>query len=292
MAVSLTSVAIILFVLGAIPFQSSFRAPGVVEAANYLQVAGSASGQLAEILADNGSRVQLGTPLVQLVNPELDIEIDLIRAQRKEVVALLQQSAVLDADRTREVLLKRLTALDGKLDKTEKQRRELLVRAEQAGIWIAPNIHELKGVWLARGAALGKIIYPDRFSFSAVVSQEEASNLFSGNISGQIAVRLTGQANTNLSVAGYKVIPFQHERLPSAALGWNAGGDIPVSGEDDQGLLTVEPFFQIYADLEPSRQAVLNHGHSGQIRFSLQAEPLFNQLLRKARQFIQKRYQT
>ena len=292
MAVSMTSVAIILFVLGAIPFQSSFRAPGVVEAANYLQVAGSASGQLAEILADNGSRVQLGTPLVQLVNPELDIEIDLIRAQRKEVVALLQQSAVLDADRTREVLLKRLTALDGKLDKTEKQRRELLVRAEQAGIWVAPNIHELKGVWLARGAALGKIIYPDRFSFSAVVSQEEASNLFSGNISGQIAVRLTGQANTNLSVAGYKVIPFQHERLPSAALGWNAGGDIPVSGEDDQGLLTVEPFFQIYADLEPSRQAVLNHGHSGQIRFSLQAEPLLNQLLRKARQFIQKRYQT
>jgi len=263
-----------------------------VEAANYLQVAGSTSGRLTKILVDNGSRVQQGTPLLQLVNPELDIEIDLISAQRQEVVALLQKSAVLDADRAREVLLKRLTALDGKLDKAEKQQRELLVRAEQVGIWIAPNIHELKGVWLPRGAALGKIIAPDRFSFSAVVSQEEASNLFSGNISGQIAVRLTGQANTDLSVARYKVIPFQHERLPSAALGWGAGGDIPVSGKDDLGLLTVEPFFQIYADLSPSHRAVLNHGHSGQIRFTLQAEPLFNQLLRKARQFIQKRYQT
>lgn len=291
-AVSLATVSVILFVLGVIPIQNSFRAPGVLEATNYLQVATNTSGQLMEILVDNGSRVQPGTPLIQLVNPELDIEIALIGSQRKEVLALLQKNTVLDADRAREVLAKRLKALDGKLRKTEKQRRELLVKAEQAGIWIAPNTHELKGAWLPRGAALGKIISPERFSFSAVVSQEEAANLFNGDISGQMAVRLSGQGNTDLTVSGYKVIPFQHERLPSAALGWQAGGDIPVSGKDKQGLLTVEPFFRIYADLEPSHQAVLSHGHSGQIRFSLQAEPLLNQLLRKARQFIQKRYQT
>ncbi|MGD9065313.1 MAG: hypothetical protein PVI42_14405, partial [Desulfobacterales bacterium] len=60
----------------------------------------------------------------------------------------------------------------------------------------------------------------------------------------------------------------------------------------DQGLQTVEPFFQIYADLEPSRQVVLNHGHSGQIRFIQRSEPLLSQLARKVRQFFQKRYQT
>ncbi len=291
-AVSLTTTGVTLVVLGAIPFQSHFRAPGILQATNYLQVASSTSGRLMQILADNGSRVQVGTPLIRLVNPELDIEIALVSAQRKEVEALLKQSSVFDEDRAREVLVNRLSALDGKLRKTEKQRQELLVEARQVGIWVAPAAHELKGVWLPRGAALGKIISLESFSFSAVVSQEEASNLFSGKIFGQIAVRLTGQANTDLSVTGYRVIPFQHERLPSAALGWHAGGDIPVSGKDDQGLQTVEPFFQIYADLEPSRQAILNHGHSGQIRFSLKAEPLLNQLLRKTRQFIQRRYQT
>ena len=289
--VSLTAVSVIVFSLGAIPFQSSFRAPGVVEAADFLQIANDASGRLTTILADNGSRVRFGTPLVQLVNPELDIEIGLISAQRREVEALLKKSTVLDADRTREVLLKRLTALDGKLDKAKKQRQDLLVRSGQDGVWIAPDLHELKGVWLRRGTALGKIISPDTFRFSAVVSQEEASNLFSGGISGQIAVRLNGQASVELPVSEYNVIPFQHERLPSAALGWGAGGDIPVSGKDDLGLLTVEPFFQIYADLERSRRVVINHGQSGQIRFSLRAEPLLNRLLRKAQQFIQKRYQ-
>ena len=291
-AVSLTAVGIILFVLGAIPFQNSFRAPGILEAKNYLQVASTTSGQLIEILSENGSHVNPGTPLVQLVNPELDIEISLVRAQRKEVVALLHQSSVIDEDRTRDALQKRLSTLDDKLQKTEKQRQALLVRAEQAGIWVAPDIHELQGVWLSRGTVLGKIISPEHFRFSAVVSQGEAANLFSGNISGRITVRLIGRGHTDLSVTGYKVIPFQHERLPSAVLGWGAGGEIPVSDKDDQGLQTVEPFFRIYADLGPSRQAGLNHGHSGKIRFSLQAKPLLSQLLRKARQFFQKRYQT
>ena len=289
---SLTAVGIILFVIGAIPFQNSFRAPGVLEAKNYLQVASSTAGQLTEILADNGSRVQPGTPLIQLVNPELDIEMAEISAQRKEVEALLQQSSVFDENRARQVLVKRLATLDSKLRKTDKQRQALLVRAELAGIWVAPETHELRGLWLPRGTELGKIISPESFRFSAVVSQEEAANLFSGSIAGQMAIRLIGQGNIDLSVTEYEVIPFQHERLPSAALGWHAGGDIPVSGKDDQGLQTVEPFFQIYADLEPSRRVVLNHGHSGQIRFSLQAEPLLSQLLRKVRQFFQKRYQT
>ncbi len=52
------------------------------------------------------------------------------------------------------------------------------------------DAQELKGVWLARGAELGKIVSPERFRFSAVVSQEEAANLFSGNISGQMVREL------------------------------------------------------------------------------------------------------
>ena len=291
-AVCLTTLGVIVFVLGAIPFQNSFRAPGVLEANDHLMVANLTSGQLVEILTDNGSRVRPGTPLIQMINPELSIEIDRVVAQRKEVEAMLHQSSVFDEDRTREVLEKRLETLDRKLRKTEKQRQELLVRAEQTGIWVAPEVHELKGIWLHRGTELGKIISPERFRFSAVVSQEEAVNLFGSNHTGQMAVRLSGQGNTDLAVTGYQVIPFQHERLPSAALGWYAGGDIPVSGKDDQGLQAVEPFFQIYANLEPPRQAVLNHGHSGQIRIGLQAEPLFHRLLRKALQFFQKRYQT
>jgi putative peptide zinc metalloprotease protein len=297
--VSLFSVGIIILIIGAIPFQNSFCAPGVLEAKTFLKVVNNTPGRLVEILTGNGSYVKEGTPLIQLVNPDLDVEITLVTAQQKEVEALIKQSAVLDEGRARDVLEKRLATLDSRLRKTNNQQQELLVRADKPGVWVAPDIRELKGVWLNRGTELGKIISPEQFRFSAVVSQEEASNLFKGKISGKNMVRLTGQGHIDLPVTGTTVIPFQHELLPSAALGWGAGGDIPVSGEDEHGLLAVEPFFHIYADIranrevdsDPYRQAVLYHGHSGKIRFNLQAESLFHRMARKVRQFFQKRYQ-
>ena len=106
------------------------------------------------------------------------MEMALVTAQRKEVMALLDQSSVFDADRAREVLRKRLATLDRKLHKTEKQRQALLVKAEQSGIWVAPEAHKFKGVWLARGTELGKIVSPERFRFSAVVSPGRSGQSF------------------------------------------------------------------------------------------------------------------
>ncbi len=291
-AVSLLSLTLLLLSLYGAPFPKSFLAPGIVEAKSYQRVVNSSAGQVAEVLMKTGSKVEIGAPLVALNNPELIHEKMSIVAQRAEVAALLQQSMALQGGNTREMLKKRLATLDSKLDKNLQQEQDLLVTAKRSGIWVSPNNHELKGLWLARGTELGKIVSPEQFRFTAVVSQDEAANLFNNKVTGDIAVRLTGQSNSEVQVPKFDMIPFQQERLPSAALGWASGGDIPISAEDEKGLLTVEPFFRIYADLEPSEEVVLNHGHSGLIRFKLESEPLLQQILRKARQFLQKRYQT
>ncbi len=291
-AVSLLFLALVMVFLSTAPLPHRFRAPGIIESTTDLRVTNRTPGQVVKILAANGTRVQPGAPLIQLVNPEQEIETRSVLAQKEEVLALLQQSVTLQGDGTRKMLQKRLSTLDSKLGKLKQQQEDLLVTAEQSGIWVSPSSHELHGLWLSRGKELGKIISPERFRFTAVVSQEEAANLFNGNATGEVAVRLTGQGGTDLPVSDFTMIPFQQEQLPSAALGWSAGGDIPISGKDEHGLQTLEPFFRIYADLLPTAPAVLNHGHSGQIRFRLQSEPLLQQLLRKARQFMQKRYQT
>ena len=145
------------------------------------------------------------------------------------------------------------------------------------------------GTWLSRGSEIGVIVNNDAFRFSAVVSQEEASNLFEGSLK-KAEVRLFGQAGVNLDVRDYEIIPFQHEKLPSAALGWRAGGEVPVSMADESGLAAAEPFFQIYANLVPLTEVALFHGRSGKIRLSLHPEPLLKQWVRKLRQLLQKRY--
>ncbi|UCD34974.1 MAG: hypothetical protein JSU90_11885, partial [Nitrospiraceae bacterium] len=134
-------------------------------------------------------------------------------------------------------------------------------------------------------------IVDDRaFRFAAVVSQDDASRLFDGNIR-RAEVRLFGQGGKSLSVRDYTFIPYQHEKLPSAALGWYGGGDVPVSEKDESGLSAIEPFFQVYAGLASHEGRGFFHGRSGQILFSLRPEPLLEQWERKIRQILQKRYQ-
>ena len=132
---------------------------------------------------------------------------------------------------------------------------------------------------IPRGSVVGEIVNNEAFRFSAVVSQDEAANLFVDQIR-KVEVRLYGQGGTNLTVRSFQIIPFQHERLPSAALGWFGGGEVPVSASDETGLQAAEPFFQIYANLRLDPGVTFLHGRAGKIRFSLPAEPLLVQWAR------------
>ena len=286
---SLSLVAIFLF--GMVPLPNRFRAPGIIEAQSHILVTSQTAGQLSQILHDDGSSVVTGQPLLQLVNPELEIEIKLTHAQRDEIVYLQQQSVAFQGDATRITLKRRLQALDSRLAELQRRHQALLVTAETAGIWVAPELEQRVDSWLERGKKLGDIVSTDSFKFVAVVGQEDAADLFSATTCEQVAVRLNGLASTELPVADYQVIPFEQVILPSATLGWKGGGEIPVKGKDDQGLETIEPFFRISADLEQLETSSLRHGHSGQIRFTLAPQPLLTQGYRKIRQFIQKRYQ-
>lgn len=293
--VSLAITSILLFFFGHLPMPSHFRAPGVLEAKQHLQVATATPGRLVENLVPNGALVHPGDHLVRLVNPELAVQRRLVAAQREEVKALRQQSRVIDNDRAGHALSQRMANLEERLKKLHDQQQALVVVAEKRGIWVAPDVQRQVGAWFPRGAALGKIVDPRSFRFLAVVSQEEAARLFDERSFEHMAVRLYGQSHTEIPVRDVEVIPFQQQRLPSAALGWGAGGNIPVSHRDAQGLQTVEPYFRIAAELETSvgaEKTAFHHGRSGQIRFRLAAQPLIPQLARKVRQFFQKRYQT
>jgi putative peptide zinc metalloprotease protein len=137
---------------------------------------------------------------------------------------------------------------------------------------------------------VGEIVDNRSFQFSAVVSQDEAADLFVGEIK-RAEVRIFGQGGKNLEVTDYRIIPFEQKRLPSAALGWLGGGEVPVSVADESGLETTEPFFQIYGDLTPDERVHFLHGRSGKLRFTMNPKPLLFQWAHSFRQLIQKRYQ-
>ncbi len=287
--VSLLIFCTIFGLLGFFPAPNRFRAPGVLESVNYVRVVNDAPGYVSELPVRSGAEVFPGTPLMVLKDKELDLEIQRVQAQKQETLAMELRARTEEAADV-EPIRKRLETIEANLQDLERRKKELTVRARQHGIWVSPRGKEMLGSWLPRGTVIGEIIDPEAFRFSAVVSQEEASNLFEDEIK-RAEVRLYGQAGGNVDVSEMRVIPFQHDKLPSAALGWRGGGQVAVSPSDEEGVQAAEPFFQIYAFVRSHEDVMFFHGRSGKLRLTLDPEALLVQWGRELRQLLQKRYQ-
>lgn len=287
--VSLLLFCLIFGLLFIFPAPNRFRAPGVLESVNYMRVVNDAPGYVREVSAPSGTEVSPGMPLMLLKDRELELEIQKVRAQREETLAMMLRART-ERSADIEPINKRLETIEANLQNLQRQVEELTVRARQRGIWVSPRSTEMVGSWLPRGTMLGEIVDPEVFRFSAVVSQEEASNLFVDQIR-KAEVRLYGQVGENLEVTNIQIIPFQFEKLPSAALGWRGGGQVAVSPSDEKGIQAAEPFFQIYASVAPQNKVMFVHGRSGKLRFTLDSEALLVQWGRKLLQLLQKRYQ-
>ena len=272
-------------VLFAVPASNHFRAPGVVEAVERSTVSTGVAGRLAELLVENGTAVEKGTPLFRLENPELALELSGAEAQAVEAKAV-RERALAESIADIEPIDARINSIAQLVAQLRVQQAALVIRAPHGGVWHGPMLANFRNAWLPRGTDAGEVLDTAAFRFSAVVSQEDASRLFApGTSTGE--VRLHGNAGTVWNLTERQVIPAEKRELPSAALGWQGGGDVAISGRNS-GLETREGFFEVRALFPPA--SVLTDGVSGAIRFDLPREPLGVQWVRKVRQLFQKRF--
>src|SRR5208283_4898125 len=239
----------LMVLLGVVPFPCSFRAPGVVMASQRIVLANQTAGIVETLAAQPGSFVKRGQPLLQLKNPELEFQLASARAHLDEVNARLLQAMKNDSANIAPLTRLRDYAGD-QVAKLTADTEHLTVRAPHDGVWVSPLIEDRRGSWLERGSNLGLLVNPASFKFVATVMEEDVNALFASDIHGANA-RLYGESGTALPVTNWRVVPGGQQILPSAALGWSAGGQVPVAMENNtQGNKTVEPFFEVRGDLE------------------------------------------
>ncbi|KAF0114258.1 MAG: M50 family peptidase [Rhodospirillaceae bacterium] len=271
-----------------VPFSYGVQASGIIEATGFSQVFTGAPGYVGEIVAPSGVRVHEGALLVVLHNQDLAFEIILAEAQVREAQAAIDRArneTIADlepANRRLEVLRHRLTDLT-------RQWEALRVTARQDGLWVAPGLTEKRGIWVERGSPLGNLIPTNAYRFTAVVTQEEAADLFE-NAAPTGTVRLRGQSEWDIPAVSVALLPFEQHTLPSATLGWQAGGPIATAPQDGDGRTTLEPFFRIIAPLPADAAVAMLHGRSGVLRLALAPRPLIWQLSHALGQVLQKRY--
>jgi putative peptide zinc metalloprotease protein len=253
------------------PFPFSVQAPGILKSSNYVVITNKVAGRVEEILAPSGTQVARGTPLLRLANKELEFELQESRAGFAEAEAQYRK-AMQNNQSDLGPIASRMDYYQKRLDRLTREQADLIVTAETGGTWVAPILQDRLGMWVARGTAVGELVHKDRFQFVSVV-------------------KLSGQAGTRISVADFAVIPMEQTRLPSVALGWSGGGDIAVNLQDEQGIQTAEPYYQVRANLLPNGDVTALHGRSGRINFLLPPKPLAFQGWRKLLQMVQDRYQ-
>lgn len=282
--------------LAFVPMPNNFRAPGLVRAEGSADVYTQVPGWLTEVKIEPGSAVGDQVILARMESPELEFAIaaakaDLAEAVGRERQMLADLAAGIEPTRVRR------EASEQRVAQLEVDRSALEVRAPSSGLWVALERDKWEGTWLPRGIRLGEIVgdSPD-WEFSAVVAQEYASELF-GAIEHGAGVRFPGRAGVELKIDDWRVVPGRQNMLPSAALGWTAGGPVRVRADDNRGLRTEEPFFLVIGRIEDGRalreagESLLWQGRVGVVRFDLPWSPLFVQWVRQFRQLLQDRFQ-
>jgi putative peptide zinc metalloprotease protein len=269
------------------PASDGIRAPGVIQAQGFLTVYTPVAGILHEIKVRTGQRISKGDLLMSLENPELELEIRATEAQLAESRALELKARKIDIADLKPIA-ERLKFLERKVLRLEGKKIQHDILAQVDGHWVAPDLDKYKNVWLSLGSELGAIIPDDEMRFFAVVSQEQASNLFSHTKSSG-EVKIYGREEFTLAASSVQVIPFERKQLPSVALGWFGGGSIQVNQQD--GMTTAESFFEVHASLEQGIAPVsLLHGRTGELRIDLPPKSLWEQLRRGTVQLMQRRY--
>jgi len=289
-AVSLLLLIVPVAALAWIPLPHSIKAPGIIEAVQSSIVTTATAGKLLRVHAKSGDALDAGDLIAEFESPSLGWELTVVREQLVETRLLRNQAL---GSQVSEVapLQQRLAMLAGREQELLRRVGELEVRARHDGVWFAPGLSVRLGNWMGRGETLGQLVDDANLRFSAVVSQEQADQLFAAPPTlGQL--RLRGQADRLIVSEALALLPYQRQELPSAALGWQGGGDIAVSNEGETGAQARETFYEVRVLLNGEMPAAsLMHGMTGWLRIPLDDQTAFTQLAHSLRQLLQKRYQ-
>jgi putative peptide zinc metalloprotease protein len=307
---TLLVLGLLLGAIGLIPAPDRYRIDGVVEPRRLAFVHAATDGFVrgvpdrtgpaaqpgigGYVLAASGERVEVGDSLFKAENRALEAEYRELRARRREFEHQKSLAESREDWATAQAAAEKIAAVQKQIDRVREERAALSLRALESGRWIAPGLEHARGAYLRRGERVGLIASVDDLIVRAVAGQDAVGPLYEeigvrGSaaarrvelcVKGRPDLRFTGRI-THIAEAG-------KETLPSAALGYLAGGSVQTTGDDRTGTKATERFFEIR--VRPDPVAKLLSGQRVVVRAELSKKPLAVQWWRSIRQLFQRRF--
>lgn len=259
---------------------------GVVWLPEHSMIRAGADFEVIEVLAPAEQWVEKNAPLLKGADPFLEVEIEVCRARLQELYAVYN-AYPLHRRVKREMLLEEIDLVKGELHQVEEKLEKLLIRSPTHGNFVLIDARNLYGRFVKKGELLGYIVPEHRPTIRTVVNQEDIG-LVRERITG-VEVRLAEQLATPLKATIDRIVPAADLDLPSAALGTEGGGIIPVDPADPNGLRTLESLFQLDLSL-PEEVEGPHIGGRAYVRFEHGTMPVAMQWYRSLRQLLLRKF--
>ncbi len=293
-AVATTAVVLggLLVGIGILRLPDRYRFDGVVEPETLAFVYAKSDGFVASIERPSGATVQPGDVLLRAENPALATRLSELRSERVRLTSERNRALAQPASEGAAAVQaydEQLEALGERIERAQQDVDDLVLRAPIAGTWIAPRVEHRLSAYVQRGEQIGLVAGLDRLAVSAVVGQQAAEPLFDAiTLDQEVEIRVGGRPD--IETRGR--ITEKHEAgrkdLPSAALGYTAGGPVLTASEDAERPQAAEHLFRIRIAPETSER--LFSGQLVVVRVTLGAAPLAVQWWRDLLRLFQRRF--
>ena len=280
---------VVIFVgIGLIRVSDHRRVEGIIEPIRMAIVHAEADGFVENFLP-SGQRVSPAGPhLLQCENPELKAKYERLLAERRHLTARWR-IAQTQEPAAAQILTEQIAALDEQIIRAKERLASLSLHAPLAGMWVSPDIDRIKGGYIHRGDRVGLVADLEDVIVRATADQQSAAILIAEAYP-NVEIRIKGRPDMQVSGRILRILPAGQEHLPSAALGYAAGGTMQTALDDQQGTKSAERFFEIYVAPDETTDFRLLSGQRVVVRFETPAKPLLLQWWRSLLQLLQRRF--
>jgi len=287
-AVTLTATFIVLLTafIFMTPFPYATRAEGVIWPPEDSLVRVGTDGFCRKILVKPDQWVRRGDPIIISEDPLLEAEERILKARLQELEA--RYLSLRYTDRPKALIQKEeIVAVKKELDRIQELESRLTIRSQTEGKLILSRSEDMLDRFLHRGELVGYIVDFPLNTVRVVVPQDNIGLVKEKTV--KVEVRLAGSIGEISEAFVLREVPAATEKLPSVALGFAGGGEVPVDPRDEEGTKAFDSVFQL--DLTLSDQVNMRRiGERVFVRFDHGKVPLAEQWYYFFRQLFLRRF--
>jgi putative peptide zinc metalloprotease protein len=258
---TLPALAAFLLLLCIVPWPWQPSAPAIVQHRDSQIVRTKTDGFIREILVKDGQWLEPGEIIVRLQNTTLDAELKIAEARLASSEIRMRQELVAGHIASHQAEAAVHQSLRTRLDELRHRQQECEVRADIAGLVVAPELDNQIGLYCDAGHELCRVINENKKELLVSISQQDMS-AYRERIGDRLIFRF-GSGNA-IPVSFASVEPNAVTRT-DPRLTAEGGGKLAQRDVDNE-LQLVEPRFQAIAGLSFEQAQRLTAGMTGSVR--------------------------